>query len=100
MGAVRRFAGPRETGALSPFSLTLRGDMPILSEPGDGTPAARTGTEAMIHVTRLNGAPFAINADLIERVDITPDTVISLVDGKKHLVAETAQEIADKVVAF
>jgi flagellar protein FlbD len=54
----------------------------------------------MILVTRLNGAPFAINADLIERVDVTPDTVVSLVDGKKYLVAESAQEVLDKVVAF
>ena len=54
----------------------------------------------MILVTRLNGAPFAINADLIERVDVTPDTVLSLVDGRKYVVAESAQEVIDRVVAF
>ncbi len=54
----------------------------------------------MILLTRLNGLPFAINADLIERVEITPDTVLSLVDGKKYVVGETAQEVIDRVVAF
>jgi len=54
----------------------------------------------MILVTRLNGAPFAINADLIERVDVTPDTVLSLVDGRKYVVSESAQEVIDRVVAF
>ena len=54
----------------------------------------------MILVTRLNGDPFAINADLIERVDVTPDTVLSLVDGRKYVVSESAQEVIDRVVAF
>ncbi len=64
-------------------------------------PTARTlGREQMILLTRLNGLPFAINADLIERVEITPDTVLSLVDGKKYVVGETAQEVIDRVVAF
>ena len=36
----------------------------------------------MIIVTRLNGPPFALNPDLIERADATPDTVLTLVDGK------------------
>ena len=54
----------------------------------------------MILLTRLNGATFAVNADLIERVEATPDTVLSLVDGRKYVVAETAQEVIDRVVAF
>ena len=37
----------------------------------------------MILLTRLNGPPFALNADLIERAEATPDTVITLVDGTK-----------------
>jgi len=54
----------------------------------------------MILVTRLNGAPFAVNADLIERVEVTPDTVLSLVDGRKYVVTESAQEVIDRIVAF
>ena len=43
----------------------------------------------MISLTRLSGSVFALNSDLIERVDVTPDTVITLVDGSKYVVAES-----------
>lgn len=42
----------------------------------------------MIIVTRLNGPAFAVNPDLIERAESTPDTVLTLVDGTKYVVAE------------
>ncbi|WNM24559.1 flagellar FlbD family protein [Demequina capsici] len=42
----------------------------------------------MITLTRLNGHSFAVNPDLIERAEATPDTVVTLVDGTKLLVAE------------
>ncbi|MFI5953579.1 flagellar FlbD family protein [Cryptosporangium sp. NPDC051539] len=48
----------------------------------------------MIIVTRLNGQEFALNPDLIERADSTPDTVVTLVDGTKYLVAEPLVEVA------
>jgi flagellar protein FlbD len=54
----------------------------------------------MITLTRLTGAPFALNPDLVERVDSTPDTVITLVDGTKYLVAETLQQVADTIVSY
>ena len=47
----------------------------------------------MILVTRLNGPPLAINADLIERAETTPDTVLTLIDGTKYLIAETVDEL-------
>lgn len=47
----------------------------------------------MISLTRLSGSVFALNADLIERIDSTPDTVITLVDGKKYVVAEPLREV-------
>ena len=43
----------------------------------------------MILLTRLSGSVFVLNADLIERLDSTPDTVVTLVDGKKYVVAES-----------
>ncbi len=43
----------------------------------------------MILLTRLNGPTFALNPDLVERADCTPDTVITLVDGTKYVVAES-----------
>lgn len=47
----------------------------------------------MILLTRLNGPVFALNPDLVERADCTPDTVITLVDGTKYLVAESLSEL-------
>lgn len=54
----------------------------------------------MILLTRLNGPPMAVNADLIERAEATPDTVLTLVDGTKYLVAESVEEVIDRVRAF
>ncbi len=47
----------------------------------------------VILLTRLNGPVFALNPDLVERADCTPDTVITLVDGTKYLVAESLPEL-------
>ena len=48
----------------------------------------------MIVLKRLNGQEFALNPDLIERADCTPDTVLTLVDGTKYLVAESLGDVA------
>lgn len=47
----------------------------------------------MILLTRLNGPVFALNPDLVERADSTPDTVITLVDGTKYVVGESLAEV-------
>lgn len=47
----------------------------------------------MILLTRLNGPAFALNPDLIERADSTPDTVVTLVDGTKYVVGESLAEL-------
>jgi flagellar protein FlbD len=47
----------------------------------------------VILLTRLNGPVFALNPDLVERADCTPDTVITLVDGTKYLVTESLPEV-------
>jgi len=54
----------------------------------------------MITLTRFSGSVFLLNADLIERVDSTPDTVVTLMDGKKYVVCETMTEVLDAVVAY
>ncbi|WP_369054549.1 flagellar FlbD family protein [Kineococcus terrestris] len=54
----------------------------------------------MILVTRLNGSVFAVNPDLVQRVDATPDTVITLVDGAKFVVTETLDDVVERVLAF
>lgn len=47
----------------------------------------------MILLTRLSGSAFALNPDLIERIDSTPDTVVTLVDGPKYVVAEPMVDV-------
>ena len=54
----------------------------------------------MILVTRLNGSVFAVNPDLIQRIDSTPDTVITLVDGAKFVVTEPLAVLVERVMAF
>ena len=51
----------------------------------------------MIRVTRLNGERFALNPDLIERVEGHPDTVAFLVDGTKYVVKETVDEVLQEI---
>ena len=51
----------------------------------------------MIRVTRLNGERFALNPDLIERVEAHPDTVAFLVDGTKYVVKETVDEVLHEI---
>jgi flagellar protein FlbD len=51
----------------------------------------------MIMLTRLSGSPFVLNSDLIERIDSTPDTVVTLVDGSKYVVSENLQQVVDGV---
>lgn len=51
----------------------------------------------MIRVTRLNGEQFALNPDLIERVEAHPDTVVFLVDGTKYVVKETVDEVLAEI---
>ena len=54
----------------------------------------------MIHLTRINHAPMVLNSELIEHIETTPDTVISLTNGQKIVVLESADDIIDKVVDF
>jgi flagellar protein FlbD len=54
----------------------------------------------MIKLSRLNGDEFVLNCDIIETIEATPDTVISLVNGKKYIVSETIDEIVEKVLKY
>lgn len=54
----------------------------------------------MIQLTRLNTEQFTLNTDLIERIEATPDTVITLIDGTKYLVAEPMPDVIDLVISF
>jgi flagellar protein FlbD len=54
----------------------------------------------MIQVTRLNRSTFVLNAEWIETVEATPDTVITMVNGKKFVVTESVGEILSRVVEY
>ncbi|MCR5517899.1 MAG: flagellar FlbD family protein [Lachnospiraceae bacterium] len=54
----------------------------------------------MILVNRLNGKELIINCDMIETIEATPDTVITLVNGHKYVVVQGVDEIRDSVIAY
>jgi flagellar protein FlbD len=54
----------------------------------------------MIRLTRLNHAPMVLNSDLIEHIDITPDTVITLTNGQILRVLESAEEVVERSIEF
>lgn len=54
----------------------------------------------MIELTKLNEMKFSVNADIIELVEETPDTVVTLTTGRKLIVKETRQEITELVVSY
>ena len=54
----------------------------------------------MIDVTRMNDKTLTLNSDLIESVEETPDTVITLTTGKKIIVKESRQEIQNLVILY
>ena len=53
----------------------------------------------MILLSRLNGTELGLNPDLIERVETTPDTVITLIDGTKYVIAEASTEVVARIIA-
>ena len=54
----------------------------------------------MIEVHRLNGELFVLNSDMIETIDVTPDTVVRLVNGHRYIIKENFDDIKKAVVAF
>jgi len=54
----------------------------------------------MIQLTRLNGQPIMVNSDLIESVETTPDTVITLVSGNKLIVRDSMDAIQGLIIEF
>lgn len=51
----------------------------------------------MILLRRLGGPIFALNPDLIERAEATPDTVLTMVNGNKYLICETLTELTEMI---
>jgi flagellar protein FlbD len=54
----------------------------------------------MISLTRLNQTSLVLNCDLIENIETTPDTVISLTNGNRFIVRETSEQVIDRIIHF
>jgi flagellar protein FlbD len=54
----------------------------------------------MIYLTRLNRVPLIVNSDLIEHIEVTPDTMVVLTSGEKYLVLEPPNEVIERVIRF
>jgi flagellar protein FlbD len=54
----------------------------------------------MISLTRLNRTPLYVNPDLIQHMEATPDTVITLTSGNNFMVRETPEEIINRIVSY
>jgi flagellar protein FlbD len=54
----------------------------------------------MIRLTRINRVPLVLNSDLIEHLEVTPDTIIAMTTGQKFMVLESADEVIGKVIEF
>jgi flagellar protein FlbD len=54
----------------------------------------------MITVTRLDGAAMLLNADVVEWIEQTPDTLVGLLNGDRFLVRESPEELVRRIVEF
>jgi len=54
----------------------------------------------MVKLTRLNNTILIVNAELIEFIESTPDTIVTLTTGRKVVVRETVEDVIDKVVLY
>jgi flagellar protein FlbD len=54
----------------------------------------------MIFITRTNGLKIYINPELIQTVESTPDTIVTLLNNKKLIVKDTPQEIAERFIEY
>ena len=58
------------------------------------------GVGEMIKLTRLDGEPFVLNAELIRYVESKPDTFITLTSGDRIIVREDVDEVMDRTVRY
>ena len=58
------------------------------------------GENSMVEVTKINGVKVLVNPDLIELVEETPDTVLTLTTSRKIIVKESRQEIKNLVILY
>ena len=54
----------------------------------------------MIRLTRINRQPIVLNSDLVEHLESTPDTVITMTSGQKLVVLESTDEVVKRIIEF
>jgi len=54
----------------------------------------------MIRVTGLNKKGFILNAEVIEKIETMPETLITLINGKKYIVLESTEEVIDEILKY
>lgn len=54
----------------------------------------------MIRVTAMNGKSFILNAEHIEKLEEIPETVVTLVNGKKYIILENCDEVIEKIIKY
>lgn len=60
----------------------------------------RRATGAMILTTRLDNSMLVLNSDLIEHIESTPDTVVTLTNGKRWVVRESVEEVVERIIEY
>ncbi len=54
----------------------------------------------MVILRKINGVEIAVNAELIESVEASPDTVLNMVTGNRFIVKDSVQDVIDKVIEY
>lgn len=54
----------------------------------------------MITLTRINGEPIVVNADLIQQIESTPDTLLFLTNDRRIMVRESVQEVVQAIINY
>ncbi len=70
------------------------------SEVRKHMPGVMYRRNGVIHLTKLNGSSFMMNSELIETLEETPDTVISMATGRKYLVRESIKDVRNKCIEY
>ena len=80
--------------------LCIRQAVVLIVIPGHLPRNYLKGSVLMIYVSRLNKKEYILNCELIETIEATPDTILTLRDGKKHVVMESPEEIVNKIIEY
>jgi len=58
------------------------------------------GYGSLITITKINDVELVVNCDLIELVETTPDTTITMTTGRKVIIKESVEEVMERIVAY